>query len=98
MGCMESPEKGSMSVLRWCRLWMYLYIAEMWINLVLQIFLVDVQRANYYLHLPVCEVEVELPVERHPECGGHEEGEVVRAGGRHLVTREAYRDGISDRS
>ena len=33
----------------------------------------------------MCEVEVELPVERHPECGGHEEGEVVCAGGRHLV-------------
>ena len=47
------------------------------------------------MYLPVCEVEVELSVERHPECGGYEEGEVVRAGGRHLVTREAYRDGIS---
>ena len=60
----------------------------MWINLVLQIFLVDVHRANYYLHLPVCEVEVELPVERHPESGQTEDEEIPGTAGRLLVGHE----------
>ena len=33
MGCMLSPAKGSISVLRWWTEWMCLYSARMWMNL-----------------------------------------------------------------
>ena len=36
----------------------------------------------------MCEVEVELPVERHPECGQAEDDEVLGTGGRLHVGHE----------
>ena len=38
--------------------------------------------------VPVCEVEVELPVERHPESGQTEDEEVLGTGGRLQVGHE----------
>ena len=48
--------------------------------------------------LPVREVEVQLPVERDPEGGQHEGGEVAGAGGHLLVSevRQAARGAAVD--
>ena len=64
MGCMLSPAKGSMSVLRWWTAWMCLYSARMWMNLVVldQIPVIDIPRGGHMVEIDVDRFWIRVPV------------------------------------
>ena len=86
---MQSPEKGSMSVFLWWRLWIYLYMAEMWINLKHKT-LDFINILEGKSREPMCKIKVELSVERHPEGRANKDDKVVGTTGGIIIRHEGY--------